>query len=272
MRLILIVFLMQANFILADIFRYQDDTGAISFSDQAVENSTKIELPEKEYRYKHYVKRVYDGDTIILQNNVRVRLLGINTPEIESRHRQGEEGGVTAKEWLKNKLSQGAVYLEYDQQKKDKYGRALAHLFLENDEHINETMVRSGLASSNIIPPNLGYVDELVEAEHKAQQLKIGIWAMKSYQALSVKKLSKKNKLSGWHRFLATPVDIVETRKYVRLVLTDKVDIRIPKDNRYLFPDLASYIGKSLEVRGWASRKKAHYSILIRHPSALVLL
>ena len=272
MRLILIGFLMQANFILADIFRYQDDTGAISFSDQAVENSTKVELPEKNYRYKHYVKRVYDGDTIILQNDVRVRLLGINTPEIESRHRQGEEGGITAKEWLEDKLSQGAVFLEYDQQKKDRYGRSLAHLFLENGEHINQAIVRSGLASSNIIPPNLRYADELVDAEHEAQQLKIGIWAMKSYQPLSVKKLSKNNKLSGWHRFLATPVDIVETRKYVRLILTDKIDIRIAKDKRYLFPELASYIGKSLEVRGWASRTKTHYSILIRHPSALVLL
>lgn len=272
MRLILIGFLIQANFILADIFRYQDDTGAISFSDQAVENSTKVELPEKNYRYKHYVKRVYDGDTIILQNDVRVRLLGINTPEIESRHRQGEEGGITAKEWLEDKLSQGAVFLEYDQQKKDRYGRSLAHLFLENDEHINQAIVRSGLASSNIIPPNLRYADELVDAEHEAQQLKIGIWAMKSYQPLSVKKLSKNNKLSGWHRFLATPVDIVETRKYVRLILTDKIDIRIAKDKRYLFPELASYIGKSLEVRGWASRTKTHYSILIRHPSALVLL
>lgn len=272
MRLILIGLLLQTNVISADIFRYEDDSGVISFSDQATKNSTRVALAEKNYRYKHAVKSVYDGDTIRLKNGDRVRLLGINTPEIEGRHRQGEAGGLVAKKWLKEKLNQGSIFLEYDQQKKDKYGRSLAHIFLENGEYINETLVRLGLASTSIIPPNLRYVDQLVKAENEAQQYKAGIWAMKRYHPLPVSQLSKKNKLSGWQRFLATPSEIIETRKYIRLVLTEKVDIRIPKANRALFPDLKTYIGKELEVRGWASRSKEHYSILIRHPSALILL
>jgi len=64
-RLILIGLLMQANFVWADIFRHQDAQGNISFSDTPSQNSTRVEPIVKTYRYKHKVKRVYDGDTII---------------------------------------------------------------------------------------------------------------------------------------------------------------------------------------------------------------
>lgn len=268
----LISLLLQANFIQADIYRYQDENGRITFSDQTAPTATRISLPEKNYRYKHHVKRVYDGDTIILDNGERVRLLGLNTPEIESRYRQGEKGGVTAKKWLQDKLSQDIVFIEYDQQKKDKYNRSLAHLFLENGEHLNKSLLQAGLANLTIIPPNLHYVDELVKAEMEAQQRQVGIWSMKSYQPMPISDLNAAHKTTGWHRFLATPSKLVKNRSYLRLILSDKVDIRIPKKNSDLFPDLESYIGKSIEIRGWASRSKSHYSILIRHPSALIIL
>ena len=272
LKLIVIGLLLQVNFVWADIFRHQDANGNISYSDQPSQNATRIKQAAKTYRYKHKVKYVYDGDTITLKNGEHVRLLGINTPEIESHFRQGEEGGLTAKKWLKDKLKQGVVFLEYGKPNKDKYGRSLAHLFLQNGEHLNTEIVRAGLATLSIIPPNLRYVDELKKAELAAQQQGLGIWSMKAYQPISIAKLTKKKKVSGWHRFLATPIKIHHSNKYIRLILTDKVDIRIPKDNVTLFPKLETYIGKSLEIRGWASRSKGHYSILVRHPSAIVLL
>jgi len=269
--LILIGLLMQANFVLADIFRHEDEKGKVSYSDQASTNAVAVELETKTYRYKHVVKRIYDGDTITLENGDRVRLLGINTPEIESRHRQGEEGGQTAKQWLQDKLQQGIVFLEYDQQKKDKYGRSLAHLFLENGEHLNKELVQAGLATLSIIPPNVSYSDDLEEAESVALQQRLGIWAMASYQPISIDILSKSSKTLGWQRFLATAIKVKSTRKYSRLILSAQVDIRIPKENLGLFPDLDTYIGQAIEVRGWASRSKGHYSILVRHPSAIIL-
>jgi len=261
---------MQANFVWADIFRYEDDKGKVSYSDQASIDAIQIELETKAYRYKHSVKHVYDGDTITLKNGDRVRLLGINTPEIESRHREGEEGGQRAKQWLQDKLQQGSIFLEYDQQKKDKYGRLLAHLFLENGEHLNKELVQAGLATLSIIPPNIRYSAELEQAESIALQQGVGVWNMASYQPVSIDTLSQSNKKLGWQRFLATPKKIKSTRKYSRFILNEYVEVRIPKENIGLFPDLESYIGKAIEIRGWASRTKDHYSILVRHPSAII--
>jgi len=222
-------------------------------------------------RDKQQVKYVYDGDTIVLQNGERVRLLGINAPEIESRYRQGEEGGQQAKNWLTRKLKHGVVFLEYDQQKKDKYKRRLAHLFLANGEHLNKGIVRAGLATLSIIPPNLVYLDELKQAQDIASEQSLGIWSMASYQPISVAVLARSKKPLGWQRFLASPIKIKTTAKFSRLVLTEKVDIRIPHEHLNSFPNLERYIGQAIEIRGWASRSKGRYSILVRHPSAMIV-
>lgn len=271
-KLLLIGLLLQTNFLAADVFRHQDEYGNISYSDKPSANAPVIKPEVDSYRYKHYVARVYDGDTIILKNGERVRLLGINTPEIEGRYRHDEAGGLTAKKWLQYKLQHGSVLLEYDQQRLDKYDRLLAHLFLPSGGHINRQIVEAGLATLSIIPPNLRHTEQLQEAEQTAQQQGLGIWSMAEHQARSVDTLSRDNKRSGWQRFLATPTQIKHSRKYVRLILNNKVDIRIEKDNLDLFPDLENYLGKALEIRGWASRNKDHYSILVRHPSAIIVL
>jgi len=269
--LILSFLLLQFNTVIADVFRSEDVRGNVSFSDQPSANATRIKAPTKSYRYKQAIKRVYDGDTIILENGERIRFLGINTPEIESRYRDGQTGGQTAKKWLQDKIKDNSVFLEYDSEQRDKYDRLLAHVFTIEGEHLNLSLLQTGLATLSIIPPNLRYSSELQQAEQQAEQQGVGIWSMAEYQADAVDKITKNKRNSGWQRILATPTKITHSRKYTRLILTDKVDIRIPKDNVELFPDLDSYLNKELEIRGWVSRSKGHYSILIRHPSALVI-
>ena len=263
--------LMQVNLFAADIFRSENGRGQVTFSDKPSKNSHKVQTQLQSNRYLHTVAKVYDGDTIILNNGERVRLLGINTPEIESRYRPGEQGGQEAKRWLQDKLQDGQVYLEYDQQQRDKYKRLLAHCFLPSDEHLNKTILEAGLASVSIIPPNVHYSKKLILAQRKAEQEKRGIWAQSAYKPRSVSSLSKENS-KGWHRLLATANAIKQGRTYVRLSLTKNVDIRIPRANLDLFPELETYLGKPLEIRGWASQSKQHYSILIHHPSAIIIL
>ncbi len=263
--------LLQVNLFAADVFRSENDQGVVSFSDQPSQGAKKLEPIVQSNRYLHSVAKVYDGDTIILKNGERVRLLGINTPEIESRHRPAEQGGLAAKLWLQSKLQQGKVYLEYDQVKRDKYKRLLAHCFLLNNEHLNKTILETGLASLSILPPNISYSETLITAQKKAEHAKVGIWSAIEYKPRTVSSLSKDNS-KGWQRFLATATAIKKSRKYVRLTLDKNVDMRIPVANLDLFPKLETYLGKPLEIRGWASRSKQHFSILVNHPSAIIFL
>lgn len=217
------------------------------------------------------IASVYDGDTVRFGNGQRVRLLGISAPEIKSQYRAGQAGGIAAKKWLHQKLAGQKVLVEYDQQQVDKYQRQLAHLFLPDGEHINAAIIKTGLVSSLIIPPNIRYADNLIEAEKQAELNHKGIWAMPAYQTKTLDQLVAQKKPLGWQRYKVMAKSLKHSKKYSRLIVSDKVDIRIPKQSLSLFPELDHYLGREIEVRGWASRRKGHYSILIRHPSAIVL-
>ena len=250
-----------------EIFRSVDKQGRITYSDTPSSGAEPVKIISQPSRQLHQVTRVYDGDTIILEGKKHVRLLGINTPEIESRQRAEEPGGVTAKKWLQDQLQENKVYLEYDQVKQDKYKRLLAHVFLPDGKHLNLALLENGLAVISIIPPNGRYTDKLIQAQQHAEKLKLGIWSMPEYQPRPITQIT--NHTKGWQRFTGTPVSIKKSKKYTRLLFSDKVDIRVANTNLDLFPVLNTYVGKPLEIRGWVSRSKDHYTMLINHPSSL---
>ncbi len=251
------------------IYRSKDGQGRITYSDVPTPDAKPIRLSAPLQRSLHQVAKVLDGDTIVLKGGERVRLLGINAPEIEGRHRDGEPGGMAAKEWLQEKLQGRNVYLEYDWQKQDHYERLLAHLYLLNGEHLNLTLVEKGLAMVNLLPPNLRHADAMIRAQQRAERQKLGIWSLPDYKPRPLTQISQKSR--GWQRFLGTPTALKRTKRYSRLIFNSKIEIRIDNDNLALFPTLESYLYKPLEIRGWVSRRSDHYSILIHHPSALVL-
>ena len=80
--------------------------------------------------------RVVDGDTIIVQKNgkqIRVRMIGINTPEsvAPSGYKANTEEGRIASTYTKKLFSKKKyVWLEYDKDKYDKYGRTLAYVWM----------------------------------------------------------------------------------------------------------------------------------------------
>ncbi|OFV68312.1 MAG: micrococcal nuclease [Candidatus Syntrophoarchaeum caldarius] len=115
------------------------------------------------------VTSVIDGDTVELQNGERVRLLGINTPEM------GQPYYEEATNMLKKLIEGKTVMLEKDVEDKDKYGRLLRYIYID-DRFVNLELVREGYANVYIIPPNTRYSDDFEKAEEEAKNAKRGIW------------------------------------------------------------------------------------------------
>jgi len=113
---------------------------------------------------------VVDGDTVELRNGERVRLIGINTPEM------GQPYSAEAKNKLKELIEGKEVVLEKDITDRDQYGRLLRYIWLE-DVLINLEMVRLGYANSYTYPPDVKYQDQIIAAEREAREGKIGLWA-----------------------------------------------------------------------------------------------
>lgn len=115
------------------------------------------------------VSEVIDGDTIRLQNGERIRLLGINTPEM------GQPYYEEARNRLKELIEGKTVTLEVDVEDKDQYGRLLRYIYV-NDIFVNLEMVREGYANVYIISPNIRDSNEFKKAEEEAKIAGRGIW------------------------------------------------------------------------------------------------
>ena len=115
------------------------------------------------------VARVYDGDTVLLEDGRKVRYLGINAPESQeplSRKAKGRNEELVLRK---------VVRLEYEQERGDRYGRLLAWVHV-GDDVVNLQLLREGLAHAFIIPPNGIRTLEILQAQEGAREKRLGIW------------------------------------------------------------------------------------------------
>lgn len=126
------------------------------------------------------VTRVIDGDTIevrLLDGRAkRIRYIGMDTPELFGKP---ECFGKEAFQYNRSLVEGKTVWLEYDVQKKDKYGQALAYVYLdpEGSSMVNAILVVQGFASVATYPPNVKNVDLFVRFQRIARQGSRGLWS-----------------------------------------------------------------------------------------------
>jgi micrococcal nuclease len=125
------------------------------------------------------ISKVTDGDTIrvIFQgHDERVRLIGIDTPEVPWYGGQGECFGVEAGLFARNRLSGRSVRLAFDVEHRDRYGRLLAYVYVDR-ELFNLTLVQRGYARADPHPPNVRMAELFSRAEGQAQAAGRGLWS-----------------------------------------------------------------------------------------------
>ena len=121
------------------------------------------------------VKSVIDGDTISVTTFGRVRLLGIDAPEVSHGLDTPAPYGREAKDKLSSLVLHRWIRLETEGPALDAYNRHLAYLLTEDGQCINTVLVREGLARVSARTP-LTRLTELKRAETEAQTFRRGIW------------------------------------------------------------------------------------------------
>jgi len=120
------------------------------------------------------VTRVSDGDTIRLSGLGRVRLIGIDTPEVFGRQ---ECFGGRASRFVKRLLPPGTrVRYRLGAESRDRYGRALAYVWLEDGRFLNLLLVERGFAQPLTIPPNVDFAGRFRDAAAEARDAGRGLW------------------------------------------------------------------------------------------------
>ncbi|MDO9108369.1 MAG: thermonuclease family protein [Coriobacteriia bacterium] len=140
------------------------------------------------------VTRVVDGDTavITLANGAseKVRFIGINTPESTTQH---EPYGEEASAYTKQMLSGQTVYLETDAELRDRYGRLLAYIWLQQPASDSDAEVRTSMFNARLVldgyaeqatyPPNVKYVDLFAVYAREAREADRGLWGLSAMSA-----------------------------------------------------------------------------------------
>lgn len=156
------------------------------------------------------VTKAIDGDTMELSNGERVRLIGIDTPESADNpklrrdtKKTGQDRseiikmGIEAAEFTRSLVEGKQVRLEYDVQRKDKYGRILAYVWYQDESKslgqpvpgltqpwikrsvevmLNEKIILEGYASPMTIPPDVKYAELFQKLYREAREAKRGLW------------------------------------------------------------------------------------------------
>jgi micrococcal nuclease len=135
-----------------------------------------IGVPEGE---RARVERIVDGDTLVMSDDRRVRLTGIDTPETVDPRRPVQCFGKAASQELERLLPEGTgVVLVYDVDRFDRYGRTLAYVYRASDAlFVNRSLVRNGFARAYTVPPNVAHADDFVAREREARERNAGLWA-----------------------------------------------------------------------------------------------
>lgn len=156
------------------LFQFINHTGPFNNNDSSSQNG-----PEDTEQV--HIERVVDGDTFVAKdkNNetVKIRLIGVDTPETVKPNTPVQPYGKEASNYSKEKLTNQDVFLEYDKEKEDRYGRVLAYVWLDKKTMFNEQLVKEGLAREKYFAPNGKYKNVFEEAESAAKAEHKNIWS-----------------------------------------------------------------------------------------------
>ena len=218
------------------------------------------------------VAYVYDGDTVKLADGRKLRLIGINTPEIGNDGDPSEPLAWKARQTLQALIEPDhRLALRYGNDQKDRYGRLLVHAYLPDGRNIQELLLQQGLAVAVAVAPNVANLNCYFAAERRAGR--VGVWRLQRYQGIETNELPKD--ASGFQIITGRVVHVGESRKAYWLNFAGKVAARIDKRHSSDFEaslDIARLKGKTIRLRGWVFRRKGELQMRVDHPAVIEVI
>jgi endonuclease YncB( thermonuclease family) len=235
--------------------------------------ATADNCPDQHYDESATVKYVHDGDTVKLVDGRKIRLIGINAPEVARDGHKTENYALAARDLLRKLLAKhnNRIQLIHGKETKDHYQRLLSHLFLPDGTNLQAQLLSSGLATAITIPPNNHFSDCYQQIEKHAFCEKKGLW---SDEILNLAELD--DSTSGFHVLKAQLQSIQPSRKGLWLTVKHGLSLRIATQHLALFDRqrLQSLIGQAVIIKGWLQTKKnpkqgERFYMQIKHPSSI---
>ncbi len=220
------------------------------------------------------VKWVHDGDTVILESGEKLRLIGLNTPELGKDGKPDRPYALSARRTLQQLLKKHhyRIALRYDSDERDHHGRRLAHPYLPDKTSITAHMLRRGLAIALTVPPNDWNVSCYRDAESQARRKRLGIWSLPRYKTIKTERLTGNER--GFRIVEGKILRIGRSKQALWVNLTGNLALRINHEDIANFSnvDFDRIRGKRVIARGWMYKHKRQLRMQIRHPADLEMM
>lgn len=217
------------------------------------------------------VSLAQDGDTLLLADGRRLRLIGINTPELGRDGRRPEPGALAARDRLRQILfaSGQQVQLRFDRERHDRYGRLLAHAFLADGQNLTELLLSGGAGAQLVVPPNTWQADCYRAAADTARSARRGVWALPTHQPRPAESLDLRTE--GFHVISGRVTHVSQSASAVWVNLAGDFALRIEREDLPQFQsiDLDGLAGSDIEAQGWIYARSGQLRMPLRHPAAL---
>ena len=153
------------------------------------------------------VARVVDGDTLVLDNGEKIRLIGVDTPETKDPRKPVQYFGAEATNFTKQMVEGKKVWIEFDQANtavahKDRYGRTLAYVFREDGKFLNAELISQGYGHAYTKYP-FKYANEFSALERQARNQNAGLWNADANAAASALQSNVKSPRSDSNKTVA---------------------------------------------------------------------
>jgi micrococcal nuclease len=241
-----------------------------------------VECPTERIDETAAVSQIVDGDTLRLKDGRLVRFIGINTPELARKGKPAEPLARKARQMLESLLEEFSqdgdtmVGMRFGVERKDRYGRTLAHVYLANGASVEAQMLSTGMAAQIVVPPNIWNRDCYHAAEQDARQAIKGVWNS-FYRPIPVADIPRQSR--GFRIIGGKVVRVGESKRSIWLNFARRpgeghregVAVRISRKDLSYFNswDPRNLKGKQVVVRGWVYPYKKQLVMQLRHPLAL---
>ena len=255
--------------------------GVLSLFSVAIKPALALECSTERIDERVVVSKIVDGDTLHLKDGRRVRLIGINTPELGRNGKPAEPLAKKARQMLESLLAKSShnAGLRYGTERMDRYGRTLAHVYLNDGSSVEAQLLSAGLAAQIVVPPNNWNRQCYRAAEREARQVQKGVWDS-FYRPMPVNEVPRK--IRSFRIIKGRVVRVGESKRSIWLNFPRRpgekrregVAVRISRDDldRFNTWNPKKLKGKQVVVRGWFYPYKKQLVTRLRHPMALELM
>ncbi|NIM90002.1 MAG: hypothetical protein GTO17_03535 [Candidatus Aminicenantes bacterium] len=215
------------------------------------------------------VLAVYDGDTIKVRFKSglqkKVRLIGIDAPEIDDEREEVQFRGYMAKRFVFFHLYREVVKLSYDWQLEDEYSRLLAYIWTK-EGLFNDFILREGFASAFLkFPFKKDYQKRFQESEELARENRRGFWRTGNFPQVPPKEARDYLGQLVSVRFQCTSLE--NKRQFLFLNSSQKkFAALIPEKSLFLFPDWKTYLHRNMIVTGFLEEYRSQPQIMVFLP------